>query len=196
MKAPVCRLCHEALWGNCEGVTPSKGEPRVVTRQILAPEHVYRLRPTTGVSKPRTKPTWPPSPQPSSSAPSAPSPSSPVSPPASTSSDVPSTATNPDTTSKATEDLIKLLRKKIAELNTQVDQLNAEVANLKRRPEMGQPSVTKSVTKTPGVTVTKSPRVTKTGRPSSGNALTASEKQKAYRERKKSAAKIPGKSTT
>ena len=31
MKPPVCRLCHKEHWGNCAGVTPTVGAPRVET---------------------------------------------------------------------------------------------------------------------------------------------------------------------
>src|SRR5262252_7386369 len=34
MDAPLCRLCGKRHYRNCEGVTPSRGSPRVETRQL------------------------------------------------------------------------------------------------------------------------------------------------------------------
>jgi hypothetical protein len=194
MNPPKCRVCGVVEWNHlCSGEEPRHGDARVETRPVAPPPSI-----------PRRKPTWPPSPPPSSSAPSAPSPSSPPSPPAPTSSDAsdtpPSTATNPDTT----KELIKLLRKKVAELNAEVAELKAVTKRLPPLPVTAvtkKPTVTENpikvtprVTKKPTIPVTP---VTKKGggRPKSGNALAAAEKQKAYRERKKSPAKIPGKSS-
>ena len=67
--------------------------------------------------------------------------------------------------------------------------LRLHIIQLEKLLEKAEARVTKKRDK-PRVTVTKNPipvtRVTKKGRPSSGNALTPAEKQRAYRERKKS----------
>jgi hypothetical protein len=155
---PFCSLCksndHNTVGCPKRQIT-THGDPRVVTRQILAPEHVYRIGP------PRRKPTWPPSPQPSSSAPSAPSPSSPPSPPASTSSAEPCAECS-------------RLRLRITQLEALLTKAEAGISVTKKKPR-------NTVTENNSVTgVTK-----KRGPKSTGNAVTAAERMREYRARKR-----------
>jgi hypothetical protein len=161
MKAPVCRLCHEAHWGNCAGVEPSRGSPRVEARAVAAPPSIPRIKPTLRVQQ--RKPIlgdqpWAPSPQPSSSSPSAASQSAPPS--SSPPSSSPANVERPDPDCPR----CALLRLRITQLEALLTKAEAGV----------------TVTKKRGNAVT----VTKRTSGNAGNALTPAEKQKAYRARK------------
>jgi hypothetical protein len=60
MDKPKCRLCGERHYGNCAGVTPTRGDPRAETNPTILSRQVADKppprRPTPWDPKPVTKP--------------------------------------------------------------------------------------------------------------------------------------------